>query len=117
MDGVLTPAALSVYLLELLKGFWRRYVANDPSFEFPPKVLAALLVALNFGSGLILALLAVPGNELPTDWLAWTRSLLVAVLAALVSSALYVTGYKPFLAFKERFEAMKAKSVKAKKAK
>lgn len=105
MSDVLTPAALSVYLLEILKGFWRTYVANDPLFEFPPRVLGALLVALNFLSGLVLAGLAVPGNSFPTDWVAWTQSLLVAVLASLVSSALYVVGFKPFVQFKRLYEA------------
>lgn len=110
---MVTSAALAVYLVELLKGFFAK-VYNNPSFEFAPKVMAALLVVANAVAVLILAVLGADGYQLPTDWLTWTKTLVLAVLGALVSSALYVVGYAPFKSF---WYDYKAKMAKAKKAK
>lgn len=92
---MITSAALAVYLIELLKKAIAA-ATHNPAFEFSPKVMAALLVLANAVSVLILALLGVDGYNLPTDWVSWAKTLIVAVLGALVSSALYVVGYAPF---------------------
>lgn len=111
---MITSSALAVYLVELLKQFFAK-VYNNPSFEFAPKVMAALLVVANAVSVLILAVLGADGYELPTDWLTWTKTLVLAVLGALVSSALYVVGYVPFKQFYHEFYAgLKAKTKKSK---
>jgi protein-S-isoprenylcysteine O-methyltransferase Ste14 len=118
---MISSAALAVYLMELLKQFLA-WATKNPGFEFTPKVMAALLVIANAVAVLILATLGVDGYQLPTDWVSWTKTLLVAVLGALVSSALYVVGYVPFKQFYHSFYAAlaikkaEAKS-KAKKAK
>lgn len=109
MSNVLTPAALATYLLELLKEFWRKYVAKDPFYEFPPKAIAVLLVVLNYVAVLVLALLGLEGYELPTDWASSLRILLVAVLSALVSSALYVVGLRPFRIYAREYKALQEK--------
>ena len=115
---MITAAALAVYLLELLKKLFS-VITKNPGFEFSPKVMAALLVTTNAVAVLILAVLGVQGYDLPTDWVSWTKTLIVAVLGALVSSALYVVGYTPFKYFYEEFYARKqAKTiVKTKKTK
>lgn len=111
---MITSASLAVYLVELLKQLFAR-VYQNPGFEFAPKVMAALLVVANSVSVLILALLEVQGYDLPTDWVSWAKTLVVSVLGALVSSALYVVGYKPFRAFYQAFYTKAA--AKSKKAK
>lgn len=111
---MVTSASLAVYLVELLKQAFAK-IYSDPNFEFSPKAMAALLVVANAVSVLILAVLNVEGYELPVDWLGWAKALLVAVLGALVSSALYFFGYMPFKSFYHEFYACKAKL--AKKAK
>lgn len=112
---MITSASLAVYLLELLKGF-AAWVSKNPSFEFSPKVLAALMVVSNAVSSLLLAVLGVEGYTIPTDWQAWAKALVVAVLGALVSSALYVVGYVPFKFFAEDYRArMLAKKLKVTK--
>ncbi len=103
---MITSAALAVYLLELLKGLFA-LVTKNPGFEFSPKVLAALLVVANAVSVLLLAVLGVEGYSLPTDWQSWVKALIVAVLGALVSSALYVVGYKPFKLFAQAYNLRK----------
>jgi len=108
---MVTSAALAVYLVELLKKLLA-LVTKNPSFEFAPKVMAALLVLANAVSVLILALLDVEGYSLPTDWVMWTKALAVAVLGALVSSALYVVGYTPFKYFYQEFYAKKQAKTK-----
>jgi drug/metabolite transporter (DMT)-like permease len=109
---MITSAALAVYLVELLKKAIAVLTSN-PNFEFSPKAMAALLVLANAVAVLILALLGVDGYNLPTDWVSWAKALVVAILGALVSSALYVVGYVPFKQFYHEFYASK----KAKKAK
>jgi protein-S-isoprenylcysteine O-methyltransferase Ste14 len=116
MDNVLTPAALAVYLVELFKAFWRKWVAKDPTFDFPAKFLAVLLVVANYLAVILLALLGVEGNDLPTDWMGWLRALIVAMLSALVSTSMYVMGYKPFVAYTNRLkQAALAKLAKKRK--
>ena len=110
---MVTSAALAVYLVELLKQFFAK-VYNDPFFEFSPKAMAALLVVANAVAVLILAVLGAEGYDLPVDWLAWVKTLVLAVLGALVSSALYVVGYAPFRAFWYEYKAKLAKAKKAK---
>lgn len=99
---MITSAALAVYLVELLKKLAQALTKN-PSFEFSPRAMGALLVLANAASVLILAFLEVPGYETPTDWVAWAKALGVAVLGSLVSSALYVMGLKPFKQFAQRY--------------
>jgi drug/metabolite transporter (DMT)-like permease len=111
---MVTSAALAVYLIELLKQLFA-LVTKNPSFEFSPKVMAALLVIGNAVAVLILAVLGQEGYDLPTDWVAWTKLLLLAILGALVSSGLYTFGLKPFKAFVESYKLRKqAKSRKNK---
>lgn len=112
---MITSASLAVYLIELLKQVFAKIYSN-PSFEFAPKVMAALLVVANAVSVFILAVMGMEGYELPTDWLSWAKTLALAVLGALVSSALYVVGYMPFKQFYQGFYAVKA-LVKSKKVK
>jgi hypothetical protein len=111
---MVTSAALAVYLIELLKKLFA-FITKNPNFEFAPKVMAALLVVANAVAVLILAVLGADGYELPTDWTAWVRTLILAVLGALVSSALYVVGYAPFIQFWYDYKA--SKSAKSKKSK
>lgn len=101
---MITSAALAVYLIELLK-------KALPNVDFSPKVMAGLLVVANAVASILLALLGVEGNTIPTDWLSWAKALLVAVLSAVLSSTMYVVGYKPF---KEAFVKFYAKKNKAK---
>lgn len=110
---MITSASLAVYLVELLKSLVAR-TTNNPGYEFPPKVMAALLVVANAVSVILLALLDVEGYELPVDWTSWAKALIVAVLGALVSSALYVVGYRPFRNFWNDFYAGKRGAKKSK---
>ena len=103
---MITSAALAVYLVELLKKLVA-YLTKNPLFEFSPKFMAALLVLANAVAVLILALLGVQGYNLPTDWVSWAKTLAVAILGALVSSALYVVGYAPFRTYWHDFYAVK----------
>lgn len=107
MSDVLTPAALGMMLLEGLKELWRKFVAKDPFYEFPPKVLAVLLVAFTYLAVPLLALLGVGEYQLPTDWVEFARGLVVAILTAIVSSALYVVGLRPFRMFAREYKALK----------
>jgi drug/metabolite transporter (DMT)-like permease len=112
---MITSASLAVYLVELLKKFFA-LVTKNPLFEFNPKVMAALLVLANAVSVLILAFLGVDGYNLPTDWTSWVKTLAVAILGALVSSALYVVGYAPFREFWHNYYfAKKVAAVKTSK--
>ena len=113
---MITSAALAVYLVELLKKLVRDFTKN-PGFEFAPKVMAALLVVANAVAVLILAVLGVEGNNLPTDWVEWAKVLIVALIGALVSSGLYVFGYMPFKYFYQDFYAKAQAKSKAKKFK
>lgn len=113
MSSILTPAALAMYMLELLKEFWQKVVAKDETYEFPPKVIAALLVLFNFAATVVLALLGLEGYELPTDWTLALKTLLLAILSAVVSSTLYVTGLKPFKAYVKEHKAEEAREAKA----
>jgi hypothetical protein len=99
---MITSSALAVYLVELLKKAIAVLTSN-PMFEFSPKAMAALLVVANAVASLILAVLGVDGYTVPTDWLSWAKTLAVAVLGALVSSALYVVGYIPFKQYWHEF--------------
>lgn len=110
---MITSSALAVYLVEALKQLVAKSTGN-PGYEFPPKVMAALLVVANAVSVLILAFLGVDGYELPTDWVGWTKALVIAVLGAVVSSALYVVGYAPFKQFWYEFYANSKRAKKAK---
>lgn len=110
---MVTSAALAVYLVELLKQLIAK-ATNNPAFEFSPKAMAALLVAANALASIILALLGADGYQLPTDWVAWAKALLLAVLGALVSSALYVVGYVPFKEYAAAFYARAKAKRKAK---
>jgi hypothetical protein len=106
---MITSASLAVFLVEALKQLIAK-VSGNPGFEFSPKLLAALLVLANAVAVLILAFLGVDGYTIPTDWVMWAKTLLVAILGALVSSGLYVIGYVPFKQFyREFYAARKAK--------
>lgn len=97
---MISSAALAVYLIELLK-------KALPIVVFSPKAMAALLVVANAVAAILLALLGLDGYTIPTDWLSWAKTLVVAVLSALVSSTLYVVGYIPFKLWAEEFKAIK----------
>jgi hypothetical protein len=109
---MITSSALAVYLVELLKKAIAVLTSN-PAFEFSPKAMAALLILANAVASLILALLGVDGYTIPTDWLSWAKALAVAILGALVSSALYVVGYVPFKQYWHQFYTAR-KAAKAK---
>lgn len=115
---MLTSSALAVYLVELLKNAIR-VATQNPSFEFSPKAMAAFLVVANSVATIILAALGQEGYEIPTDWQAWVKNLVLAVLGALVSSALYFVGYVPFRAWSQDFysraQAMKQAKSRLKK--
>ena len=117
MSDVLTPAALAMMLLEGLKELWRKFVAKDPLYEFPPKVLAVLLVALTYLAVPLLAFLGVGAYQFPTDWVEFARGFVVAVLTAMVSSALYVVGLRPFRMFAREYYALETKVKGFKKTK
>lgn len=108
MNSVLTAAALGMLLLDGIKSFWRRFVVKDATYDFPPKILALLLVVCNYVAVPVLAVLSVEGYEFPTDWLGWLRGLVVAMLTSLVSLSVYVTGYAPFKAYAQTFNLRKA---------
>lgn len=99
---MLSSASLAVFLVEALKQLIAKATGN-PNFEFSPKLMAALLVLANAVASLILAVLGVDGYTIPTDWTLWVKALVLALLGALVSSGLYVFGYKPFKEFYQRF--------------
>jgi drug/metabolite transporter (DMT)-like permease len=99
---MVTSASLAVYLVELVKSFMK-WILKEPSYEFNPKFMAALLVVANAGASLLLAVLGVEGYSIPTDWLGWSKALVLAILGALVSSAVYVMGYAPFKFYVEDF--------------
>lgn len=114
---MLTSAALAVYLVELVKKMVRVALKN-PTYDLSPNVMAALLVATNAVAVLILAALDVMGYEFPVDWTAWVKTLVVAILGAVVSSTLYVVGLKPFKQHAEDFydrQVAKSKERKTKK--
>jgi drug/metabolite transporter (DMT)-like permease len=117
MSDILTPAALGMLMLEGLKELWRKFVAKDPFYEFPPRVLAVLLVAFTYLAVPLLALLQVGDYPLPTDWVDFVRKLVVAILTAIVASALYVTGLRPFRVYAREYRAMQANSKSFKKMK
>lgn len=113
---MVTSSALAVYFTELLKKLAKR-LSKNPAFEFSPKAMAILLVLNNSLASLVLAGLGVEGYSFPTDWVAWSRVLVTAMIGALISSGLYSFGYLPFKFYTEYFYAeLKAKS-KAKKSK
>jgi fatty-acid desaturase len=116
MSDVLSPAALGMLMLEALKELWRKFVAKDPFYEFPPKVLAVLLVTLTYLAVPLLALLGVGDYQLPTDWVDFVRQLVVTILTAIVASALYVTGLRPFRMYAREYRALK-ENVKSKRFK
>ena len=95
MSDVLTPAALAMMLLEGLKELWRKFVAKDPLYEFPPKVLAALLVALTYLAVPLLAFLGVGAYQFPTDWVEFGKYAVLVLLSSLVSSGAYNMSLKP----------------------
>ena len=110
---MVTSSALAVFLLEGFKSFVA-WATKNPAFDFSPKAMAGLLVVFNALSVLLLAVLNVEGYVLPTDWTAWVQTLVASVLGALVSSAMYVTGMKPFKDYSARFYGATGKSKKAK---
>lgn len=100
---MLSSAALAMFLVEGLKELVQ-YFTKNPFFTFSPKVMAVLLVVANGASDLILALLGQDGFEFPTDWKDWARKLILAILNSVVSSALYVVGYRPFKFFADTYK-------------
>jgi|SRR3990172_10035021 len=117
MSDVLTPAALGMMLLEGLKELWRKFVAKDPFYEFPPKVLAVLLAAFTYLAVPLLALLGVGNYQFPTDWVEFVRQLVVTILTTIVASALYVTGLRPFRMFAREYKALQNNVKSFKKSK
>lgn len=90
----LTPSALAMLLLELLK-YLIRFVMGDSDYDFPGKFYLIALPVLNILVLPLMALLMPDEFQMPTDWVEFGRLALLTLVNALVSVLLYNNSIKP----------------------
>lgn len=102
METIITAGGLSALLLEGIKLFLRSVVFKNPDFDFPAKFYLVALPVLNVLVIPLLALLAVEGFTMPTDWLEFAREAVRILVASLISIGAYTTAISPLKEHAER---------------
>lgn len=90
---ILTPAALSAGILELIK--WLIKFKKGQQYDFPVKFYLIMLPILNVAVIPALVLLRVPGFAYPSTLLEYVYAVGYAALASLLSVFVYNQGMKP----------------------
>ena len=117
MDTVLSQASVGALLLEGIKYIWRKFIIKNLDYEFPQGFYLISIPILQAVAVLILALLGVTGYAFPTDWVEFTRQLVLLLVSSLVSTFVYTNGIKPMRDYKATIMTKKSKAVKVAKAK
>lgn len=104
---IVTGGGLTVLLLEAIKFIWRKFVAKDDTFDFPPAYYVVAIPVGNVAMIPVLALIGVPGAAMPSDWAGFAQSVAQVAIASLVTLVGYNAGVKPL---KEYNKAYKAKA-------
>lgn len=99
MEGqlVLYPGLLTTLTLETFKWAWRRYVVNDPEYDFP---VVFYELMLPFQTAIWTIVLGLAGWIEPVTY--DLEGLLQWALAILVSLVLYNQGLKPLKEYRKR---------------
>jgi len=85
METVLTSASMAVLILEGIKWVYRKYIIKNPEFNFSQGFYMVSLAVLNVLSIPLLAFLGVEGAIMPTDWVLFTKLVVLTGLSSLVS--------------------------------
>ena len=96
---VITAGGLSTLLLEGVKLVLRQWILKDATFDFPAKFYVVAIPVLNVLAIPVLALLGVEGSVLPTDWLGFARTVVLVLIASLITLVGYSTGVQPLKAY------------------
>ncbi len=99
LEELITAGALSMLLLDGIKWVIRVWILKNPDFSFSEKFYLVAVPVLNVLVLPLLALLGVAGATMPTDWLSWARTIIVALVASLISVGGYDLTLKPLKAY------------------
>lgn len=92
---IITAGGLSTLLLEGVKIILRQFILNDATFDFPAKFYLVAIPVLNVLVIPLLALLQVEGSVMPADWLGFARTVVLVLIASLITLVGYSTGVQP----------------------
>ncbi len=99
LEQVITAGALSMLLLDGFKWLFRVWILKNPEFNFSEKFYLVAVPVLNVLMIPVLALLGVAGATMPTDWLGFARTIVIALIASLISVGGYDLTLKPLKAY------------------
>jgi len=95
----ITAGGLTTLIIEGIKYVYRR-ITKKPDYDFPAYFYTIAIPAMNLAVVPLLALMTVEGYEMPVDWMGFARSILLTVVASLISLVGYTTGLKPLQSYR-----------------
>jgi uncharacterized membrane protein (DUF106 family) len=92
---------LSMLILEGLKWVIRTWFIKDAEFSFSATFYAVVIPVLNVLLIPVMAVLGVGDYTIPADWVAFLRTVIVVLLATLISTGGYTVSLKQFKEYKK----------------
>lgn len=99
-EDILTAGTLTVLFIEFVKWLWRKFVAKDMTFDFPPIYYETMLPLVTFLWSYVLGI--VGWGEPVTFDVPYVIKWVVNIFVAL---ALYYLGVKPFKEYAKVYKA------------
>lgn len=94
-EAILSAGGLATLLLEGVKWLLREYVFKDQAYDFPTWFYTVSIPVLTILVQPLLALLGLSGYTMPTDWMEFSKLVVVTLLSSLVALVGYNKGIKP----------------------
>ena len=95
----ISAGGLTTLIIEGIKYAYRR-ITKKPDYDFPGYFYIIAIPAMNLAVIPLLALMGVEGYALPTNWVLFGRTILLTVVASLISLSGYTVGLKPLQSYR-----------------
>jgi hypothetical protein len=95
----ITAGGLTTLIIEGIKYIYRK-VVKKPDYDFPGYFYIIAIPAMNLAVIPLLALMGVEGFIMPTNWVLFGNTILLTVVASLISLSGYTVGLKPLQSYR-----------------
>lgn len=95
----ITAGGLTTLILEGAKWAYRK-ITKQPEYSFPAYFYTVAIPAMNLAVIPVLAWMGVEGFTMPTDWMGFVNTIMLTVVASLISLSGYTVGLKPLQSYR-----------------
>ncbi len=95
----ISAGGLTTLIIEGIKYVYRK-ITKKPDYDFPGYFYIVAIPAMNLAVIPLLALMGVAGFVMPTNWVLFGRTILLTVVASLISLTGYTVGLKPLQSYR-----------------